>query len=234
MKTFQISTLNALFALGLGLAGCGGTEQDQDQEMTDDAICADWPDCLPTRPPRNPPPPPARADLVPEIASGFPGGFACPVGNGDTVSIRVRNQGNAAAGRFVVRTEVTLYTGIQYYTYKQHFLVNSLAAGAVTTLGVQLGDGVNGYPGSDGVSTPMGSMLFYNYVPSGWSSGTHVIQWRVLADTSSGASWYGNCPDCSLFGYPDNQVTESNESNNIIMGTSSSCTFPSAPVFTQG
>lgn len=227
MKKFQLISLNTLFVagLGLGLAACGGMEDDLALDESNDEICTECSFIAL---------PPQRADLVPEIASGFPNGYACPVGNGNTVSVRVRNNGTVTAGTFVVRTEVTLYTGSQYYTFNRHFLVNSLAAGAVTTLGVNLGDGVNAAAGSDGRTTPVVSQQFFNGVGTGWSSGTRVTQWRVVVDTSMGETWYGSGASAQLISYPANAVSESNESNNIISGTQTSCTFASAPVFQRG
>lgn len=228
MKKFQHLSLNALLVagLGLGLAACGGMEDDVALDESNDEICTAC--AIVVRPA------PQRADLVPEIASGFPNGYACPVGNGNTVSVRVRNNGTVTAGSFVVRTEVTLYTGSQYYTFNRHFLVSSLAPGAQTTVGVNLGDGVNAAAGSDGRTTPVVSQQFFNGVGSGWSSGTRVTQWRVVVDTSMGETWYGSGPSAQLISYDANVIPESNESNNIISGTQSSCTFASAPVFTQG
>jgi hypothetical protein len=175
----------------------------------------------------------AQPNLIAEIASGIPRGYACPVGNGHTVTVRVRNAGTAAAGRFVVRTEVKLYTGVQYYTFKRHFLVSSLGAGASTTSGVNLGDGVNAAPNSDGRTKPILSIQFFNGVGPNWTSKTRVVSWRVLVDTSMGKTFYGSGSSGEWISYPSNAVVESNEVDNIIAGSQSSCAYP-RPEVTKG
>ncbi|WP_438015422.1 hypothetical protein WMF18_31740 [Sorangium sp. So ce315] len=156
-----------------------------------------------------------------EIASGP----ACPVGNGATVYLRVRNQGaGATTAGSVVKVEVTHYTGIQFYTARRYFRIGALAAGASTSLGVDLGDGSNAPATGNGSTTPVVSMSFRNAIPlgPGWSG--YVTSWKVTVDTSYGPVYYGVAPTGYYVSYAPS-VSESSEPNNVIQGTTSSCNY---------
>jgi hypothetical protein len=219
MNVSSTAVLRAAFAIGLaGLAGCAAIdhdESDRGEGERAEAICFPWPEC---NDPEDPLPAPLRPDLVPQIAAGDP----CPVGNGQTMTVRVRNQGTASSKASVIKTEVTHYTGAQYYTLKRFYRINALAPGASTTVGVELGDGVNPFPGGDGATTPVGTMIFRNALPLGPGWTGNVVSWKVTVDTPFGPVWYGTPP--TLLSYPAAN-TEVSETNNVIQGTTSVCNF---------
>jgi hypothetical protein len=190
----------------LGASACGGPEDYDDTTLENDsaAACADPPCTLP-------PPPTPKPDLVPEIASGV----ACPINNGQLVGVRVHNIGNASAVAHVVRVGVKNYTGVQQYETVRYYRMGAVSAGQTRSLGVDLGDGANAVPGN-GTFLPSGPMTFFN----GPNSFGPAVEWTVSVDTAFGPAWFGS----TLLSYAKS-VNESDEVNNTIRGTSTSCVF---------
>lgn len=193
--------------LSMSLVACGGLEEDEAATETHSAaVC--------TIPPCDPPPGEVvqhKPDLVPEIASAN----ACPVNNGQTVTVRVRNQGIVAAGPSVARIEAKYQGGAQIWTMVRYYRIAGLAPGASTTVGVDLGDGVNASAGN-GSTTPSATMSFLN----GVNFIGPISSWNIRVDTSFGPVYFpaagGNVS------YPVS-VSEANEVNNQKSGYTWSC-----------
>jgi hypothetical protein len=220
MKKLEVG-MNAILVLGL-VAGCGGTEDDL--STTEEAICADWPDCTIDDPPDEVEQP--KPNLIAEIAAGAP----CPLNNGQTITVRVKNSGNATAGKSVLRVRqyYRLSNG-QYYDTSRYYLIRSLGAGSSATSGVELGDGVNGifisnvYPnGGDGATFPLKSPITFLNGPRPGFAGSTLLFWELRVDTSFPQSWFNWYDSTGAYRNAyisySSMVSERSESDNTLGG----------------
>jgi hypothetical protein len=215
-----------LLSVGV-LAACGTDGPTEEPASSDDRLCADGPSCWPDPEPEPyPVDPPPRADLVAEIASGA----GCPLNNGETITVRVKNKGQVAASKSVVRVRrYYKWNGVQFYDYSSYYLVPALAAGASTTSGVYLGDGVNGvfisnvYPnGGDGATFPVTSPITFQNAKWPTNPSSTLLYWQLTVDSAFPKSWF-NWKDAQGATHTQEvsysaHVTESSELNNTLGG----------------